>query len=394
MMQQPVKKGVVEFKEQAYAVDTQTPTISDEAIAAAQKLVGWDYRGARITVEVTRDAIRDFCNYMGSRNPLFLDEGYARQTCWGGIIAPPAMVGTAIIAPGLRAIQWIYAGTEWEFFQVMRPGDVIATRGRYLGGEEKRGGTVSRMYLQKGETLCTNQRGEQVARATCYCMRTPRRGAEGGMGYKARLHHWTDEELKEIEAAQDAEKVRGAELRYWEDVTVGEEMPPVVYGPLRTVDIALTGSFTDSGAGSGEGVAHSGAHVYQLLSRRRHPADTYVDPATGTQDHPHRGHWEEFMAKEVGMPGVYDVGPHRLSWLCRYITDWMGDDAFLKKLGGFLRRPNVVSDVTWMRGKVEKKWREKGEPLVQCQLRGENQLGEVSMPGFAVVRLPSRSLLP
>src|SRR3972149_631337 len=76
MTQQP-GKGVVEFKEQAYTVDTQTPTITDEAIAAAQKLVGWDYRGARITVEVTRDAIRDFCNYMGSRNPPFLDEGYA-----------------------------------------------------------------------------------------------------------------------------------------------------------------------------------------------------------------------------------------------------------------------------------------------------------------------------
>ena len=58
---------------------------------------------------------------MGSDNPLFLDSEYAANTRWGGIIAPPAMVGQAIIAPGLRGIQWIYAGIAWEFFQVMRP---------------------------------------------------------------------------------------------------------------------------------------------------------------------------------------------------------------------------------------------------------------------------------
>jgi len=385
------EKKVV-FKIQAYEVETQTPGITDEAIAAAGKVAGLDYRGARVTVEITRDAIRDYCNYMGSRNPLFLDEGYARNTRWGGVIAPPTMVGTAIIAPGLRGVQWIYAGTEWEFFRVMRPGDIITQRGRYLGGEDKRGGAVPRWYLQIGETVCFNQRGEPVARAKVYCARTPRRQAEGGMRYQPRLQRWSEEELRRIEEHQDREQVRGAEPRYWEDVAEGEDMPPVVYGPLRAAEIALTGSFTDAGVYSGDGVAHAGAHVYLLMARRRHPADTYIDPTTGIQDHPHRGHWEEFMAKEVGMPGVYDIGPHRLSWLCRFITDWMGDDAFLKKLGGFLRRPNVVSDITWIKGKVERKWIEEGEYLVRCRIWGENQLGEVTMPGYAVVRLPSRSL--
>jgi len=90
------------------------------------------------------------------------------------------------------------------------------------------------------------------------------------------------------------------------------------------------------------------------------------------------------------MPGIYDIGPHRLSWLCRFITDWMGDDAFLKKLGGFLRRPNIISDVTRIKGKVVRKWQEGGDFLVECQIWGENQLGEMTMPGYAIVSLPSR----
>ena len=182
---------------------------------------------------------------------------------------------------------------------------------------------------------------------------------------------------------------RGGQARYWEQVEEGEEMPQVTYGPLRVVEIALTGSYTDSGAVSGDGVAHNGAHVYQILNRRRHPADTFVDPETGVQDHPHRGHWESFMAHEVGMPGVYDMGPQRVSWLCRYITDWMGDNAFLTRLSAHLRRPNVVGDVTRIHGTVQRKWVEGGLHLVQCEMRAVNQRNEIIMPGSSVVSLPS-----
>jgi len=389
----------VQFKEQAYEVETQTPTLDDDSLAEARRLVGVDYRGARATIEITRDNIKDFCNYIGSHNPLFLDESYAHRTRWGGIIAPPFMVGMAIIAPGLRGIQWIHAGIDYEFYQVMRPGDIITQRGKLIDAQEKRGKTVPRMILQIGEVTCTNQRSELVSRSRVYCMRTPRRQAQGGMGYQPRLHRWSPEELEALEAEMNAEGIRGSQPRYWEDVREGEDMPSVLYGPLRVVDIAFTGSFTDAGAVAAQGVAHTGGHFYQLLNRRRHPADTYIDPNTGLQDHPHRGHWESFMAREVGMPGVYDMGPHRLAWLCRYITDWMGDDAFLKKIGGTLRRPNLVGDVTRIKGRVKRKWvesvrgkpgREGVERHVECELWGVNQHNEITMPGHAVVSLPIR----
>lgn len=380
---------VVRFKNQAYQVETQSPGLHDGSLEEALRLKGVDYRGARATIEITRDNIRDFCNYIGSENPLFLDESYATQTRWGGIIAPPAMVGHAIIAPGLRGIQWVHAGIEWQFFQVMRPGDVITQRGQLVDAVEKRGRTVPRMILQTGEVTCTRQDGVLVARSRVYCMRIPRRQAPGGMNYQARSHRWSPEELASLEWEMAAEALRGKQPRYWEEVQEGEVLPPVVYGPLRVVEIAFTGSYTDSGAINAESVAHNGAHIYQLLNRRRHPADTYIDPDTGMQDHPHRGHWERFMAREVGMPGVYDMGPHRLSWLCRYITDWMGDDAFLARLSGWLRRPNIVGDVTRLHGRVQRKWVEGKAHLVECDLWAVNQWNDITMPGSAVVSLPS-----
>ena len=385
----PPANPSVRFKEQAYTVGTQVPGLDDGSLEEARRLKGVDYRAARATIEITADNIRDFCNYMGSENPLFLDATYAANSRWGGVIAPPAMVGQAIIAPGLRGIQWIYAGIEWEFLDVMRPGDVITQRGHLEDAVEKRGHTVPRMILQMGRVVCTRQDGLPVVRSRVYHMRTPRRQAQGGMDYNIETRRWSPEELDALEREMLAETVRGVQPRYWEDVREGEEMGPVAYGPLRVVDIGFTGSYTDSGAFNAEAVAHNGAHIYQLLNRRRHPADTFVDPQTGVQDHPHRGHWERFMAQEVGMPGVYDMGPQRVSWLCRYVTDWMGDDAFLVKLSASLRRPNIAGDVTRFHGRVQRKWAEGDFHMVHCEMWAVNQRGEIIMPGSAVVSLPS-----
>ncbi len=389
----PEDDSIVRFKEQAYDVPTQFPGLDDSSVEEARRLVGVDYRGAQATIEITQDNIRDYCNWTGSENPLFLDPEYAARTTWEGLIAPPTMVGQAIIAPGLRGIQWIYGGIDWEFFDVMRPGEVINQRGYLEDAIEKRGKTVPRMVLQIGRLHCVRERDRtEVARARVYHMRTPRRQAPGGMDYQVDRHPWTLDELAAIEEETLANHVRGAIPRYWDDVVEDEVMPTATYGPLRVVEISLTGCYTDSGAINGGGVAHSGGHIYQLMNRRRHPADTYLDPETGVQDHPHRGHWESFMAREVGMPGVYDMGPHRVSWFSRYITDWMGDNAFLVSLSAQLRRPNIVGDVTRIHGRVARKWEEEGFHFVECDLIAVNQRQEITMPGKAVVSLPSARL--
>ena len=136
-------ESVVTFKDQAYDVATQVPGLDEGSLEDARRLIGVNYRGAQATIEITKDNIRDYCNYMGSENPIFLAPEHAGKSRWGGIIAPPSMAGQAIIAPGLRGIQWIYAGIEWEFFRVMRPGDVITQTGKLVDAQEKKGRTVA-----------------------------------------------------------------------------------------------------------------------------------------------------------------------------------------------------------------------------------------------------------
>ncbi|MGE0714294.1 MAG: hypothetical protein AB7P02_02530 [Alphaproteobacteria bacterium] len=138
-----------------------------------------------------------------------------------------------------------------------------------------------------------------------------------------------------------------------------------------------------------------GGHIYKAHERaeryrKRHPADAYVDPDTGAQDHPARGHTQEYMAHEVGMPGGYDVGLQRISWLGQLMTNWMGDDGFLRRLNATLRRPNVFGDVSWCRGKVVDKRVEEGDHLVDLEVWTQNQLGEVTTKGVATVLLPAR----
>ena len=98
------------------------------------------------------------------------------------------------------------------------------------------------------------------------------------------------------------------------------------------------------------------------------------------------------MAREVGVPGIYDYGPQRSAWMCSLVTNWMGDAAFLKRVRTEMRRFNTMGDATWCRGRVTRKYVKDGYALVDIEIRGENQRGELTTPGLATVALPSRDV--
>ena len=195
-------------------------------------------------------------------------------------------------------------------------------------------------------------------------------------------HAYTDEELVEIGAAIEAEECRGSSPRFWEDVNVGDVAKPVVKGPLNITDMICWYS--------------GGGHTYQSHERaqryrKRHPSDAYRNPKTGAQDSAARGHAEKEMAREVGMPGGYDVGTQRVSWFGHLMTHWAGDDGFIRRLNVTVKRPNIFGDVSWCRGTVVDKRVEEGAHLVELEVRIENQLGDVTADGTSIVELPSRA---
>jgi len=372
--------------------ERENPKAGDNYLAEARRLIGIDLRSQRGTMVVTRDEIKKITHLMGSDNPLYCDENYARKTKWQGLIAPPYLLqfaGDFDVAPGLPGITWIYGGSDWEWYHIVREGDVITQRGRLLDAVEKVGTSAGRFIIQYGELIYYNQRDEVVAKNLPLTARTLKRSTKsgGGMHYKERLHKYTAGELAAVEAAVDAEKVRGANPRYWEDVTVGDEIGPLVKGPYRVLDM-IYGISSHNVFGN----LHMGSHIIQYLRRKEHPGDAYMNPKTGAADHPFRGHWDPYMAHEAGMPNIYDIGQvTRGPWTSQLVTDWMGDDGFLKKLTFRIRLPKIMGDTTWCKGKVIKKYVQEDEYLVDCEIWFENQLKEITVSGSATVRLPHKN---
>ncbi len=364
--------------------------ITDDALAAAAALIGKPLRRSRMQwIEtVTKDAIQHFAWGQGDDNPVWTDEDYAENSPAGGLIAPPCIlyaVDSTIVAPKLPGVQWIYAGTDWTWFDHIRRDDRFRVEVEMTNQAEKSGRRFSRWVLQTGRIRYFTGAEKLAATAVGHCARTPRAGHEGANREgAAEGHRYEPEELAEIERQVLSEPRQGGEPLYWEDIDVGDLIPAVVKGPLTITDIIAWYSATQGA------LPYGGAHGDAVRYRRRHD-DYHINPETGAKDAAGRGHLEAATARDVGMGGAYDVGPQRISWAQHMLCNWMGDHGFLHKLNVSVRRPNLVGDTIWWRGTVDAKREQGGANFVDITVEARNQNDKISALGTAVVVLPSRS---
>ena len=369
--------------------------ITQEGIERIRDRLGVYYHGIRHVGEISADAIRTYAQGMGERNPLFLDEEYGRKSPQGSIIATPIFLWTvrAITATnlgGLPGVHSFYGGSEWEYYRPTKPGDIISASYRPHDVVERPSRYAGRMAIQYAQTLYVDQRARAVAKARAWSIRTERQAARERDTYRdVQKPRYSQEDLDAIWDMYDKEQIRGATPRYWEDVEEGEALPPIVRGPLRRVEIIFGAGRFDA-FNTGVGASPGGNHYYRWSSFRRHLGFAEPDPETGVPDHPHRGHWEDTMARLIALPGVYDLGPQRGSWLAQIATNWMGDHAFVKRFYHELRRFNIEGDTTWVQGKVSRKWVEDGQHMVECETSCQNQRGETTGMGRVEIALPSR----
>ena len=366
--------------------------ITEERLAEAAALIGRPLRRSRLQwIETaTRDAIRHFAWGVGDDNPLWLDEDHARASPAGVIVAPPCIlyaVDMTIVAPKLSGVQWIYAGTDFTWFDRIRLDTRFEVEARLVRQEVKSGRRFARWVLQTGEIGYRDSSGRQIAKAVGQVARTPRgeqlKAERGGEVAGAGAHRYTAEELEGIERQILAEQRRGPEPLFWEDVNVGDAVSPVVKGPLTITDIVAWYSATQGA------MPYGGAHGDAVRYRRRHD-DYHINPETGAKDAAGRGHLEAATGRDVGMGGAYDVGPQRIAWAQHMLTDWIGDHGFLHRLNVSVRRPNLVGDTIWWRGRVTGKREAGGAMFADLDVEARNQADAVSAFGTATVALPSR----
>lgn len=342
----------------------------------------------------TKDAIRHFANGLGDPNPLWRDEEYAKNSPYGGLIAPPFFlnaVSEGQTITGLPGLISTFVGSEWEWYQPIRVNDRFSVTNKLLELKELAAADGRRRLMQSGLLDYMNQRNELVGRCKWNMLRTEikpgqaKRVSGGEESAKNKYRHYSEDELAAIYAAVEREEIRGKSPRFYEDVNSGDELIPVVKGPLSLSDMVAWAI----------GISWHRielAHGMKLSYLRRNPGLSYADPDMGSPEPIANSHfWPQATKILMGSSLPLDLGFQRVSWFGHLVTNWMSDFGFLKKLDARLTGLVRFGDTLWCEGRVAGKRKDKEEYLIDLELSGRNQQGEITTTGSAVVSVPSRT---
>jgi hypothetical protein len=369
--------------------------ITDEEIENTNKRVGVWRVQKPYWRDATRDAFRSVARAIGNTNPLYQDEEYAAKTRWGGLIAFPMIFpsyfrfeGFGPESPGFAGVHGTFAGGMFQFFRPIRLGDEIIPKQAFWQQELQPSKFAGRMLDQFARSILIDKRtGELVGDSYSLVKRWERSAAserkKSGEGEYSKWKRWvfTEEDLHTLWEDFSRIEIRGPASRFWEDVEVGENLPPLVTMPYTGREIVAFHM------GYGAPFLLSNTILFNYL--RKHPGLNVPDARTNTPDVPERTHYEAELAKATGAPDMYDVTLPRMCWATTMVTNWMGDDAFLRELSCSARKFNAYGDVTWINGCVVGKYRNEEENLVEIALVWDNQRWRHSW-GHALVSLPSR----
>jgi acyl dehydratase len=385
-----------------------TGSITDQDIEKMRARIGWTnptLRKGWLTVPhnpiCTADAIRRWAISIGDNNPLYMDPRHADASRWRGSIAPPgfewSMGWDRSPFPGrelqemsrgaLRGVQLFHSGAEYFYYRPIQEGDEVFKSEWLASVEPKESSFGKRSVLVDNANSFWNQHDEVLATSNRWFVHVER-GRSGKPKEKKEQDappSWSDDELARIEAAYDSEFIRGSDTLYLEDLKVGDELPAMVKGPLTITDMI--------NMHMGGGWFTYGNPPFKLAyENRKRLRGFYSRDDFGNWDTVQRVHWDNELAQKVGVQRTYDIGPMRYVFVCHYLTNWIGDDAFVHRLRYELRNFKYVGDVTWMSGRVtEVRDDPILGPLVELEIAGTNQRGQQNITATATVLVASRT---
>lgn len=352
--------------------------------------IGVELRFNQFNEIATQENIRKFVMSIGDDNRMWLDPYYARNTVYGTIIAPPMFLNSVVVpsgalAGGLPGVHSFHGGADWQFFKPMRRNTKIKASARLTDVVEKEKSEMGgHSVIQTVEVSYKDQNDAMLAIAKGWSIRVEREEAiKRGKYSTMAAYKYTTEEINAIEDACVAEKPLGDTIRYWDDVKEGDELPPVIKGPLSIEDMEKY--FAAAGGIS--------CYATMINFLRKHPAFFYRDPNTNFPEPMTSVNLHDYAAQGAGVPRAFDSGGQRMSWLGHLMTNWMGDYGFLAKLNVKLIRPNLFGDTQWCKGKVARKYTEGEHFYVDCDIWCENQRGQQTAIGTATVRLLAKQIV-
>ena len=149
---------------------------------------------------------------------------------------------------------------------------------------------------------------------------------------------------------------------YWEDISIGQDIPSLTKVATTLMLVKWAGAYGD----------------YNPL------------------------HYDnDFAVNFMKTGGIIVHGTLKRQWLIQMLTDWVGDDGWLKRIQtsfkamDYPRRMKTLAGPedgdTWQcKGKVTGKSENGSQHIVECDIWLENSKGEITTSGTATLLLPAR----
>ncbi len=360
-------------------------TLIDEFVKKTKALMGKELSERECWNTVaTQDAIRHFAYGISDDNPLWLDPAYAAKT-QGCLLAPPTFLAS-VLYPHLHGepmevpLANLIGDLEFQWYAPIFLGDSFRTTATVTGVYESKDRAGRRLVYVLSEINYRNQQDVVVGKALGTMVRYDL--AENDLLNNRTIYQYTPEELHEIGDAQTQEARTGS--RPWTDAElfVGQELPPLVRGPLTIGDLICWQAAIGPSYRSG-----SLGYVDSLSA----PHNAVKNPLTGWPVKYSQQHEDFLLASQRGMPAPFDNGVMRLAWIGPLLTNWIGDSGALRRLSVQIMEPILYGDTNWYRGVIaEKSYNTHGVSL-KINLTGTNQLNVTTTQGVAEVFIPLKA---
>ena len=324
--------------------------------------------------EVTEEWLRRHSEGSGDYNPLHRDRAYAAGARFHSLTGSPSFLFS--IDFGANASIWghlsrddvamkdlsiLYIGADIEWFRPVWLGDRVRSIETPVGVKRRSMPQLGEALVCSGRTDYYNHRGEKFASLTNHMLRF----ANPGTGVEA-----APPDPDRPQVAPDplvwARTRRGGEVRHFEDVAIGEELPELPKGTYTTTELYLF------------------SHGTLTLGRSAEVDEGTIDMGAGGRADP------EYARKNRAQSAQFDYGPQRITWLSQIATDWAGDWGDLVSMSAKLRRPNLVGDTNIVRGRVTGTREVGGQGLGDLRVGVVNHADIETATAEITVRLPRR----
>lgn len=336
--------------------------------------------------------IRRFCAGIGDDNPLYKDPSSGVATKYNSMIAPPTFVAAIRTPTSAGAysrkdygVAKFLSHSTMEWVDIIRVGDRLNSRLLLTDLEEGSSYLGHPCVNVTSEATYHNSYGGRIATAIGKSSIIPfDRGHQ--MLMSRGIYEYSDHEINGIVTDLDNElPPHGKMLRYFEDVKVGDKLPHLVKGPLNLSDLMAWVVAEQKPIGLGSQAFRSVKTTPGLIT---------TNPTTNWPWWDFEQCAEDILSCEnAGFMAPFGRGMQRICLAGQILTDWMGDDGFLRYLSIDILGHYIYGDTMWLFGEVLDTYKKdingQSYGAVDVGVKGVNQLGEDILSGKAVVYLPS-----